>query len=379
MYKRGMTWWFKFYFNGVLVRKSTKVANRREAQKIEAAYRTRLAKGEIGLIEKGPGPTLAEFAERFTDHVRSACKKPSTARFFEEKYRRLLTYPWLANARLSDVRGDLIERLKQAELQRVKARQPKNAKKPVKITPATVNRTLATLRRALHLAYKLEVIDRVPKIDLLPGERQRDFVLSPAYEERYLAACPQPLHDIAVLILETGLRLGEVLGLEWRDIAFPKPGERFGWLHVRSGKSRHAKRSLRLTARAVEMLRARKAAGSVGYVFSTEAGGPYLVTYIDRLHARAREAAKFSPEFVIHSLRHTMLTRMGNAGVDAFTIKNIAGHSSVTISERYVHTDADAQERAFERLEDMSRQEGGTKSGTAANWDATQNACKSLQ
>jgi hypothetical protein len=37
--------------------------------------------------------------------------------------------------------------------------------------------------------------------------------------------------------------------------------------------------------------------------------------------------------------------------VDAFTIKRIAGHSSITVSERYVHPSTDAMERAFERLE----------------------------
>jgi integrase len=41
-------------------------------------------------------------------------------------------------------------------------------------------------------------------------------------------------------------------------------------------------------------------------------------------------------DFVIHSLRHTMLTRLGEAGVDAFTIMRIAGHSSITVSQRSV-------------------------------------------
>ena len=46
-----------------------------------------------------------------------------------------------------------------------------------------------------------------------------------------------------------------------------------------------------------------------------------------------------------------MLTRLGEAGVDAFTIMRIAGHSTVKVSERYVHPSADSLERAFERLE----------------------------
>ena len=52
----------------------------------------------------------------------------------------------------------------------------------------------------------------------------------------------------------------------------------------------------------------------------------------------------------MHSLRHTMLTRLGEAGADAFTIMKIAGHSSVTVSQRYVHPTPEGMERAFQRL-----------------------------
>ena len=54
---------------------------------------------------------------------------------------------------------------------------------------------------------------------------------------------------------------------------------------------------------------------------------------------------------MIHSLRHTMLSRLGESGVDAFTIMRIAGHSSITVSQRYVHPSPEAVERAFERLQ----------------------------
>ncbi len=51
-----------------------------------------------------------------------------------------------------------------------------------------------------------------------------------------------------------------------------------------------------------------------------------------------------------------MLTRLGGAGVDVFAIKRIAGHSSVTVSEKYVHPSPEFIERAFERLEEVNRQ-----------------------
>jgi integrase len=86
------------------------------------------------------------------------------------------------------------------------------------VEKGAVNRELATLRRMLRLAHEWKEIQRVPRIRLLSGERVRDFVLSRKQEEIYLAACRQPLHDIAVLMLETGLRIGETLNLEWTDI-----------------------------------------------------------------------------------------------------------------------------------------------------------------
>src|ERR1700688_2049025 len=50
------------------------------------------------------------------------------------------------------------------------------------------------------------------------------------------------------------------------------------------------------------------------------------------------------------SLRHTALTRLAEAGCDAFTLARIAGHSSITITQRYCHPQAEAIERAFKKM-----------------------------
>ena len=170
-------------------------------------------------------------------------------------------------------------------------------------------------------------------------------------EVRYLALCPQPLHDLALLILETGLRIGEALSLDWADVSLkPLPGARFGYLRVTEGKSKNARRNIPLTDRAATMLRSRQN-GVAALVFANRDGQRYLVTSINHLHQKARTALKLPKDFVIHSLRHTMLTRLGESGVDAFTIMRIAGHSSITVSQRYVHPSPEAVERAFERLQ----------------------------
>jgi integrase len=69
---------------------------------------------------------------------------------------------------------------------------------------------------------------------------------------------------------------------------------------------------------------------------------------------KLRRALKLPEGFVLHSLRHTFLTRLDACGADAFSITRIVGHSSVTISEKYIHPTPESVERVFERLEEYN-------------------------
>jgi integrase len=68
----------------------------------------------------------------------------------------------------------------------------------------------------------------------------------------------------------------------------------------------------------------------------------------------AKEAAKRNEKptrpFVLYSLRHTFLTRLGQSDCDVWTLARIAGHASITISSRYVHPSEDAVLDAISRL-----------------------------
>jgi integrase len=158
------------------------------------------------------------------------------------------------------------------------------------------------------------------------------------------------------LILEAGIRPGEAVSLRWSDVYLqPAVHAKLGYIAVRKGKSPKAKRNLSLTARAAEMLKARKAGAKSALVFPGDSlDAAILGTSLDHQHDAVRTALKLPKDFVIHSLRHTMLTRLGEAGADAFTIMRIAGHSSVTVSQRYVHPTPEGMERAFERLENLN-------------------------
>ena len=113
-------------------------------------------------------------------------------------------------------------------------------------------------------------------------------------------------------------------------------------LHVRgqevgAGKSKNAVRNLSLTPRVKAILEARPATTASAWVFPSRTGKPYVVTSLDHMHVGVTALLRLPKDFVVHSLRHTFGTRMGEAGADAFDIKRLMGHSSVTVSQRYVH------------------------------------------
>ena len=54
--------------------------------------------------------------------------------------------------------------------------------------------------------------------------------------------------------------------------------------------------------------------------------------------------------FPPYTLRHSALTRLAEAGCDPFTLARIAGHSTITITQRYCHPQREAVERAFRKL-----------------------------
>src|SRR5207253_145826 len=136
-----------------------------------------------------------------------------------------LAFSPMSGARLDAIDEHLIARFAQWKI----------AKKKVK--PATVNRSLATLRRALRLAYSWRLLSRLPKFELLPGERSRDFVLSREAQKGYIAAAPEPLRSVAIFSLETGMRIGEVLALGWQDVNLDPVGAgRRGFVFIRKGK-----------------------------------------------------------------------------------------------------------------------------------------------
>jgi hypothetical protein len=178
VFRRGKIWWYKFNWNGRTIRESTKQTNKRIAEKIEAAHKTRLAEGEVGIRERAPVPTLKEFAEHdFLPFIEARSQnKPNTLGYYKNGLNGLLAYPPLAGCPLDAITADriggFVAKLRQAGL-----------------SVASINRQLEVLRRMLKLATEWRKVEKaLPKVEMLPGENHRDRVLTAEEEAHYLGA-----------------------------------------------------------------------------------------------------------------------------------------------------------------------------------------------
>ena len=188
------------------------------------------------------------------------------------------------------------------------------------LSPSGINRGLRTLRRALNLAFKWQLIDRPVKVELAKGEVQRDRVLSDEELASYLKACPQPWRDCATIIAHEGMRPGEVFALQWPHVLLSDDGSATGMIQVVDGKSKAARRVLPMTPQVYALLKARHEAGGFpreGWIFPTASREGHLT--IDGMakmqHKKALEISSVTA-FPPYTLRHTALTRLGEAAVE---------------------------------------------------------------
>jgi integrase len=388
---KSKNWWYKFVWNGEPIRESTKQTNKRVAEQMEAAHRTALAKGEVGIRERKPVPTLSEFAESdFLPFVRATSKeKPNTIRFYENSVGNLKAYAKLANLKLDAITSDLIGGFvacRQAQ------RQERRSNKPLEVS--TVNRDLATLRRMFHLAQEWgKVATLLPKVKMLPGENQRERVLSPDEEEKYLEAAtavgleieetyqlalqgiratkrneqPQKsdaflLRDVTTTLIDCGLRPEEVFRLKPENI-------RDGAIWIFRGKRKGSRRRVRMTERVRNMLDMRLSLHSDnGWLFPAATRSGHIEgSSLRKQHAKALKAAGVA-HFELYVLRHTCLTRWAK-WMDPFTFHRVAGHTDMKTTMRYVHpSDADMDQAIAKAREALG---GHTSGHTGENGIAT--------
>jgi integrase len=196
------------------------------------------------------------------------------------------------------------------------------------------------------------VLQASPKVKFLAGEHRSERVISSKEEAFCLAAALPLLHDVSLILFDMGMRPEECHSLRWENINWD--GGRNGVLLILRGKTKAARRVLPLSARVRTMLESRwKDAGelSEGWVWPAETKDGHINHDSVKLqHRNALKLAKIRA-FEVYSIRHTFLTRLGENGCDVWTLARIAGHSNISISQRYVHPSEDAVLNALSRLD----------------------------
>jgi integrase len=337
-------YWYKFMWAGKLLRESTKQGNDKVARQMEAAHRTSLAKGEVGIRERKPLPTLSEFC---SNRVEPWAKVRPSWLWYRSGIRPLLAYRTISGMKLDGITSENVADY---------ARHRQSAGLEV----GTINRELRVLRRCLRLAVEWGLLERTPKVQMLRGEKRRERVVSEAELQGYLACATQLLAHVATMLYDTGLRPDECHRLRWESVSWING--RNGNLLVTEGKTAAARRSLPMTPRVRALLQTRWEAADrplEGFIWAaTTKSGHIDHSTLKKQHVRALKLSGVRP-FLLYSLRHSFATRLA-PHVDAWTLCKVMGWASLSVAMRYIHP---SDEQVLEAISVL----GGHNSGHNEN------------
>jgi integrase len=214
------------------------------------------------------------------------------------------------------------------------------------VSKARVNRNLALLKKMFNLAIdwgyaKENPVRRVKLFSEKDNLKER--ILTEEEEKSLLEAASAHLKPIVKTALHTGMRRGEILGLEWDQVDLGKRMIRV--TRTKSGKSRFIPIN-DLLFEELEILK--KTNGLSKNVFLNPEGKGPLADVKTAFKAASRRAGIKGLRF--HDLRHTFASRLVERGVDIITVKDLLGHHSVVTTQRYTHSNADQKRKAVQNL-----------------------------
>lgn len=294
---------------------------------------------EEGRLVTGPTKKVGAYLDEWlAGHVRLTVQ-PTTYDSYKCDVERLR--PYIGNVRLDALRH---EHIQQAYTELLKS-----------LSPTSVHRVHRGLKTALRHAVKIGLIAYNPIDRVTPPRPPRKEMrpLTPNEVEQFLDSTrDDPLYALWILLVTTGMRIGEATGLRWTDLDLEA-----GALHIQDSvkrvkgeglvigdvKTAHSRRRIVLATGTVDALRihqqrqtfARKVAGEAwvdrGLVFCTATGGPLDAGFVSHTKDRALTAAGL-PHVRTHDLRHTAATYLLSQGVHPKVVQDLLGHSSITLT-----------------------------------------------
>jgi integrase len=303
-----------------------------------------LAARDTGTLVTPSKATLAEYLRSWISTAGTLSIAPKTA----ERYRQLIEnqiIPHLGAMPMQDVKPGYIKAWHAALL-----------KPPAPISARTVGHAHRVLHKALADAVRHEMLFRNPASAISPPKvvavemkvLDADQVRLALEVMRETSIYPQ----IALLLL-TGMRRGELTGLQWRDIDFEAKRIRVersvektkaGGIRLKEPKTRHGRRTIALSDAGIEILRDHRkvtlerrlalALGRLGddaFVFGSNDGSlrdPDRVTQ----DWKRFSAARGLPKVTLHALRHSHASALIASGTDPVVVSRRLGHASPTVT-----------------------------------------------
>jgi integrase len=339
--KVGRFWWLDVWIDGRRVRRSLKTDN-----KFEALDRYKETKDQLVKAARKQDVTVEDFSKQYLNWAWSS--KPASA--IREQQRLAKIKRFFASecgiTYLSEVTPYHLEQLRAWLKDRVM--KVGDGQKILPRSRATINRYLQLLRGMFYKAIDWEVYhgaNPVKKVRFFKEEHpikplsrsQVQRILEASQEVSKVGRSPlqKAFYDLVVLAANTGMRKAEILNLKWRDL-------RDDELEVRGKGDRVRTVPLNSAALAVITKQPRRSE----WVFDVpNRRQPDLMR---RTIAQIRKRSGIDWHF--HLLRHFFTTLLIENGVDIITVSGILGHSKITTSLIYGHTDRSKTRAAVENL-----------------------------
>ena len=323
----------------------TLTAARRKAKAMQVKHNS----GEVVDSHRSATPTLKNFLEgKYLDEILLIHKEPEAS-----VSRNLSSTKYLADVKL--------HKLNEFDIRKWKKSRMGNG-----ISKSTFNRDLAMLKRALNIAVELGLIVDNPayKIKMFRNaDRSRTRYLTLDERQRLVSAISERdeemriardssnvwrlqrgknlhppfsefvdyLEPLVLLVLNTGLRRNEALSLTWEKIQLgDNPYLKVHWKVAKSQKSRH----MPLNKTAVNCLQKwRDQTSDKGLVFHINGKQMHDIrTSWKNLLKRAKIS-----NLTFHDLRHDFASQLVVKGVDLYRVKELLGHGSIEMTQRYAH------------------------------------------
>ncbi len=346
IYRRGSTYWVKYYRNGRPFRESSRSKNISDAKGL-----LRKREGEIGAGHfSGPKTERVRFEELAEDFLNDYRANNRKSLVSAKRRIDLHLAPFFGGLRAVDITTD-----------RVRAYAVKRQEQGA--SNASINRELAALKRMFNLAAEMTPpkVARIPHIPMLKESNVRKGFFE---HEEYLALrreLPDYLKPVLAFGYYTGARVGEILGLRWHQVDL-----RAHMVNLEPGTTKNEQsRMIPLAGELLEILRMQKAIRDLNfpeceYVFSRS--GKRMGSFRRAWKSACKRAGIAGKLF--HDLRRAAVRNMVRAGVPERVAMAISGHKTRSVFDRYnIVAERDLHEAA-RRLETHLSDSNGHNSGT---------------